>query len=202
MRQLKDYVRTYDGVVTPSMAKELIKLYENNVDLHEKYDQNARPQFTQLNFTQLYQSDRGEYADLHGKLQKIFLNYIDVYKTEMNIDWQFQNDIALEEFRIKKYNPSKLSEDPCEKCVQPKSPDQFKEHVDVLDYNSSRRYLAFFLYLNDPSAGETVFPRWHQHIKPQTGKLLIFPPTWQYPHIGKPCKVKPKYIVGSYLHYL
>ena len=74
MRQLKDYVRTYDGAVTPSMAKEIIKVYENNVDGHEKYDQNARPQFTQLNFTQLYQSDRGEYADLHGKLQKIFLN--------------------------------------------------------------------------------------------------------------------------------
>ena len=74
--------------------------------------------------------------------------------------------------------------------------------IDVGDYNSARRYLAFFLYLNKPNGGETVFTKWHQYIKPEAGRLLMFPPTWQYPHKGNPCTVRAKYIIGSYLHYL
>ena len=33
-------------------------------------------------------------------------------------------------------------------------------------------------------------------------KVLVFPPTWQYPHIGMPVKSgSPKYIMSTYLHY-
>ena len=34
------------------------------------------------------------------------------------------------------------------------------------------------------------------------GRLLMFPPTWNYLHAGLQPVKKSKYIVGSYLHYL
>ena len=80
--------------------------------------------------------------------------------------------------------------------------DEFKKHVDVTDYNSARRFLAFFIYLNDNKGGQTFFPDYKIKINPVAGKLLMFPPLWTHLHSGlKPIK-NPKYIVGSYLHYV
>jgi len=93
----------------------------------------------------------------------------------------------LEQMRFKKYEPNDL--------------DEFKEHVDVGNYETARRFLVFFLYLNDNEEGWTSFSNYDMKVQPKTGKLLMFPPTWTYLHAGhKPIKT-PKYILGSYLHY-
>ena len=65
----------------------------------------------------------------------------------------------------------------------------------------AKRFLVFFLYLNDNEGGLTSFPEYDTMIQPKAGTLLMFPPLWTHKHIGhKPIK-KPKYIIGSYLHY-
>ena len=101
----------------------------------------------------------------------------------------FPERYGLEEFRIKRYN---------------EGVDYFAQHVDVGDLNSSRRFLAFLFYLNDDyEEGSTLFktPN-HRNIRPKEGHVLIFPPTWQYPHEGLAPKGKPKYIMSTYLHYV
>ena len=81
--------------------------------------------------------------------------------------------------------------------------DQFKDHVDVGDYNSARRFLVMFLYLNTVEVGgQTTFPRLGESVSPQTGRVLMFPANWQYRHAGLPPESDKKYIVGTYLHYL
>ncbi|BCV00399.1 MAG: hypothetical protein CM15mV34_1730 [Caudoviricetes sp.] len=47
-----------------------------------------------------------------------------------------------------------------------------------------------------------MFPRLGESISPQTGRVLMFPATWQYSHAGLPPESDKKYIVGTYLHYL
>ena len=50
--------------------------------------------------------------------------------------------------------------------------------------------------------GATSFEEYNITVRPERGKLLMFPPTWTYLHTGhKPIKT-PKYIIGSYLHYI
>ena len=67
-------------------------------------------------------------------------------------------------------------------------------NIDITPLNS-RGVLDF-------KGGETTFPYNKLTIKPETGKVLVFPPTWQYPHMGLPVKSgKPKYILSTYLHY-
>ena len=88
------------------------------------------------------------------------------------------------------------------KKYMPNNIDEFKEHVDVGDYASARRFLVFFLYLDDNEAGETSFTNYDIKVKPKAGRLLMFPPTWTYLHTGHKPKDKPKYIIGSYLHYV
>ena len=71
-----------------------------------------------------------------------------------------------------------------------------------MDYASAKRFLVFFLYLKDNKEGYTSFPEYDLKVKPKAGRLLMFPPLWTYKHIGhKPIEV-PKYIIGSYLHYV
>ena len=94
----------------------------------------------------------------------------------------------LEEFRIKKYAVG--------------GQDRFDEHVDVVNHQSSRRCLAMLFYLNDiDSGGKTVFPYQNKEFTPKRGNVIIFPPTWEYPHLGEPPIGSPKYIMSTYLHY-
>jgi hypothetical protein len=98
----------------------------------------------------------------------------------------FPESHAFEQFRLKKYNND--------------GHDQFDVHVDVQDYASARRYLAFLWYLNDvQEGGDTVFKDFIVH--PQRGRVLIFPPLWMFPHKGEPPISGPKYILSGYLHY-
>ena len=81
--------------------------------------------------------------------------------------------------------------------------DQFKDHVDVADHATARRFVVIFLYLNDVTVGgETRFPVLDYTVTPKCGRILMFPATWQYRHAGLPPLSSKKYIVGSYLHYL
>ena len=98
----------------------------------------------------------------------------------------FPVEHAFEEYRIKKYNADGV--------------DEFDTHVDVMDHESSRRYLSFMFYLNDvEEGGKTRFQ--DLVITPEQGSLVVFPPLWMYPHRGECPISNPKYILTTYLHY-
>ena len=80
--------------------------------------------------------------------------------------------------------------------------DCFESHVDVTDYENARRFLVFFLYLDDNKEGNTTFPQMDYSASCKKGSLLMFPPQWPWLHAGEKPIDKPKYIVGSYLHYV
>ena len=54
-------------------------------------------------------------------------------------------------------------------------------------------------YLSDD--GNTLFSRHGLNIRPVSGRVLVFPPTWDYPHSGLAPKSNPKYIMSTYIHY-
>jgi hypothetical protein len=95
---------------------------------------------------------------------------------------------AFEHLRIKRYLPN--------------GQDFFGPHVDVVNQLSARRFITAFIYLNEPEGGETVFSNLGLSIAPETGKLLMFPPLWLFPHEGRPPRAIPKYILHTYLCYL
>jgi prolyl 4-hydroxylase len=185
MKNLSDYVRVYDNVLTESICSEIINLFESYPENHEKINAGGRPNFTQLNYAREFARHSN-----FSELVKSFKFYIDQYQKDTRTgDYQFPNTYAFEEFRVKRYRPEKN--------------ERFDLHTDVGDHSSARRFLAFFFYLNDvDEGGETVFPTLDISIKPKEGRLLIFPPLWMFPHSGMIPVSNTKYILGSYLHYL
>ena len=188
---MTDTIRVYDEAIPDGWCENLIELFESMSEEHHTLtNRNNCPKFTEMCI------NRASSTHVSGLVQFVLKVY-DKYKADIGLRY-IPDFTQLEEFRIKKYKPDGLGA-----CDAPSGrPDQFAKHVDVLDYNSARRYLGFFLYLNEPEQGETVFPNWSQWIKPKCGRMMVFPPTWMFPHEGRPCRKYPKYIVGSYLHYL
>jgi hypothetical protein len=65
------------------------------------------------------------------------------------------------------------------------------------------RVLTFIWYLNDVTEGGETEIKDIMRIKPEAGKLLLFPSTWTYPHRGNVPISNDKYIVTGWLwkHY-
>ena len=178
---LRQFIKVYDDILDEDLCEFLILCFDMAKNKHEVV-KNDKICFTQLNlsFSQ---------SDLNNTLVRKVQDVISQYRQDMweETAWWPKNTLALEEFRIKRYNGG--------------TQDCFETHVDVGDHNSARRYLALLFYLNDNFyGGETKFlPR--KYIKPKAGSVLVFPPTWQYPHAGLKVLTGTKYIMSTYLHY-
>ena len=171
-------VKAYDNILPDNICEYLIDLFETNKQHQHFINHDNCPCFTQVNINQIstnvVRSLIPIIKDVYNRYQKDTNNY---YAPPIR---------QLEEFRIKKYDTS--------------GDQRFDEHVDVTDYDTSLRAVAFLFYLND-NDGNTIFPRHGLNIKPVSGKVVIFPPTWEYPHSGLPPKSNSKYIMSTYIHY-
>ena len=184
---LVDYIRVYDGVVDEGFCKEVIATF-NESDF-EYLDREQRPSFSELNISKKYLAKDKKWMSIQTKLQNHFIDAIEIYMKDLDLGPDFPANYAFEEFRLKMYNNNEY--------------DQFKDHVDVGNYNSARRFLVCFLYLNDVEiGGETNFPKLTHSVSPKCGRILVFPATWQWRHAGLPPLSSKKYIVGTYLHYV
>ena len=61
------------------------------------------------------------------------------------------------------------------------------------------RMIAMLFYLNDVDGGETEFIS-GKKIIPSTGKLVMFPSSWNFIHRGVTPNKGKKYIISAYLH--
>ena len=185
--KLIDYVRTYDNVLGQSICETIIKNFDESDSIYT--DREQRPTFRSLNISERYNEKDPKWVAEQDLLFNVFDEYIEKYMKELDLGADFPVQYSYEEFRMKMYDNNDY--------------DQFKDHVDVQDYNSARRFLVLFLYLNSVEiGGETNFPRLDFAVRPKCGRILVFPATWQYRHAGLVPVSDKKYIVGSYLHYL
>ena len=178
--KLNDFIAVLPAF-TSKDCSNLINFYEKNSE-HHKRNNNKVQQFTELNVNSV---DHDLAYALALRIKPLVDAYTDIHSPTG--DRFFPENYAFEEFRIKCYNGS----------------DCFKQHVDVGNLESSKRFLAFLFYLNDDfEDGGTLFrlPE-AKYITPKIGNCLIFPPTWQYPHEGLKAK-GTKYIMSTYLHYV
>jgi hypothetical protein len=177
---MNNYIQIYKNAIDDEYCDELITKF--NIDSkQETYDQGPMS-FTQVNLNQnKWQGDI-------TKLSSVFTKYLEQYKNDCIItDQMWPEKYAFEEIRLKKYLPN--------------NKDRFDPHVDSINIESAKRFLVFFIYLQDNLRGETNFPQLGLASPCKKGSLLMFPPLWPWLHQGMKPVEQPKYIIGSYLHY-
>ena len=181
---MKKYIQVYDNVISEDMCNNIIQKFEVNKDQYVESNLENHRYFTEINI-----NHHEDWSNIVGGLYLHLRQYVNKYKEDCNIKpIQWPEKFGFEQIRLKRYLPNNR--------------DEFKEHVDVGDYNSARRFLVFFLYLANNKGGETSFSEYDIKVKPKAGRLLMFPPTWTYLHTGHKAIETPKYIIGSYLHYV
>ena len=179
------YIKTYDNVLTKENCQHLIDKFEDSSSQWVKTDLDNHRHFTEINLN-LYKDWEAYAKLLFDKCRSLVDNYVKDVKIDSIKQWP--EKFGFEQIRFKKYEPN--------------NEDEFQTHVDVTNYNSARRFLVFFMYLNNNDGGETTFPDYDISIKPEAGKVLVFPPLWTFRHAGQKPINQPKYIIGSYLHYV
>lgn len=79
----------------------------------------------------------------------------------------------------------------------------FDWHSDVAGMESAERTLACLLYLSDvESEGFTEFAHQGVKVKPEAGKIAVFPPYWTHLHRGASPAESPKYTMSFFWAYL
>lgn len=172
--ELTSFVRQYSKAFPKDLCRDLIDLYEKKWDNLEHGVEYDTMDNELMKFNQIGLSNDNP---LTKKALDIFLHVVEDYRMDHKY---LRKPVSLEKLRIKKYPIDGY----------------FKEHVDASSYDHCTRYLAMFVYLND-SGGTTFFGK---TIKAETGKVVVFPPLWMFPHTGF-VGDKPKYFLSTYLHY-
>ena len=171
-------IKHYKNVVPNAASDWIMATLDESPDLVRRCE--GPQDFYELNLNQ-------HHPEVIGGLLPSLRDAVNRYKRDVPEAAWFPEQLALEEFRAKRYTGG--------------TGEQFADHVDVGNYVSAKRYLSFLFYLNDDfEGGETVFLPDYT-IKPEKGSVVVFPPLWMYPHRGCPVKTGTKYIMSSYLNY-
>jgi prolyl 4-hydroxylase len=178
---LLDYIMLEKGALSPGQCQRLIERFEGAESV-QACRRSGGHSFTQLEITTAW-------PDEHALLLPVFLDHFQRYQQLTKAFYwpAWPSNVAFEHLRMKRYLPNEQ--------------DFFGPHVDVVDQLTARRFITAFIYLNEPEGGETVFPNLDLSIARETGKLLVFPPLWLFPHEGRPPRLMPKYILHTYLCY-
>jgi prolyl 4-hydroxylase len=176
-------INEFEKFVEDEWCDSLIETFDSNDNLHERFDNDGCPNFTQLNIT-----SSGLETEIQQQIVTRINGMVDYYRSIYKF---FPKLKGMEEFRIKKYDAGT---------------DRFDWHVDVGDYASARRALAIQIYLNTvEDGGQTKFAIGDSNtrtIEAVKGTAIVFPPMWMFPHCGLPCNSGAKYILTTYMHYV
>ena len=191
---MDNLIRVYDDVVDEESCERMIKMFEDSNDTQPvKLDDGDNS----ISFTQLIMVEHKEWETVQAGMLKVFQDYIMRYNIDVSLkSKQWPETYGYEAIRMKRYLDNDY--------------DRFDPHVDVLNYETARRFLAFFIYLNDvEEGGETEFVNMYKpgtyvpfKVEAKRGRLLMFPPLWPWYHAGRKPISNNKYIIHSYCHYV
>ena len=181
-----EYIKAYDDVVTEDWCDSLIEKFESNLNrIRERRPHTDHPNMMYDEINLIDHPDLFEEETKH--LLTIFDSMVGHYAKDCDIiKYQWPEKIAWEAFRIKKYVAGT---------------GYFKPHCDAFNLASCNRFLVYFLHLTDGPGGGTHFNKHKVTIPRKKGRLVMFPPTWQYPHEGEMPFENDKYIVGAHLRF-
>jgi hypothetical protein len=188
---LDHYSREYENFLDPKFCDSLMEKFDHvweNENKKAKNNSGCKGNCSactcnriDINFYSQFKDDASFiYSKIHEQLK--------IYKHDVGLSFnQFPTETRYEAIRIKRYAANK---------------GQHESHVDVTNYASARRILSFSINLNDDfEGGDLSFNLTGMRVKPQKGKLFIFPPLWPWLHAGETCFKKDKYFLGTYLIY-
>ena len=196
MKKLIDFVKIYDEALSGEMCDSIIKAFEKDKEHHinsgtgSQSTGNLHRNAIELNTTQrALKSARWKVimSQMNQHAVYSFKRYKEDLITNGYPEELFFSQITLEQFRMHRYDPNVH---------------YYKEHIDAITVNTSKRMLMMLYYLNTvDEGGETLFESIDKKVNPVKGKLAITPCWFGFPHSAVMPISNTKYMIKTYLHY-
>ena len=190
MNKLTDFIRVYDNVLPVDMCKRIITGFEKDKNHHINsgtgYEStgNLHRNAIEMNCTKrAVDSDRWKL--IMSVMNQHAVSSFKRYKHDLKVE--LFEAVTLEQWRMHRYDPNVH---------------YYKEHIDAITVNTSKRMLMFLYYLNTvDEGGETLFESINKRINPVEGRLAITPAWFGFPHSAVMPISNTKYMIKTYLHY-
>ena len=202
---MTDHIKEYKNSLSPEFCQHLIDLFENEPGkkkslTRKDYNQNGyfrKDVKNSMQYNIILSTEKNDNwlkieKHLHEELQKKLSLYITELKTS-NKYVGFGSFIDNNLLTVEGFGFTFL------RYIQNDGYYNIHQDGDVNWKHGASRVITFIWYLNDVSeGGETEF--WENYkVKPETGKLLLFPATWSYTHKGCIPITNDKYIIAGHL---
>lgn len=189
---------TKDEILLPSLCNEIIEHF-NNIDDDNKYD-GVTSSGTNKNVKDTLDCAITTFVDndLYWKntietVKDMLLDNVKIYLKEMELKHPIMN---FEMFKGRLFFDTILFQ------RYTKNKGKFTYHQDgSCKYNENKtRVITFLFYLNDVDEGGETEVFGGIKIQPRTGKLLLFPANWCFPHCGLVPLSGNKYILTGWIY--
>ncbi len=181
------YVQTFEE----TMEKDKDEVFSTSICYGDKKGLEGQPICGTCNCQRMNTMGFDRFEHLNTLALSSLKKCLGVYKKDVDLHPSaWPENFGWEELRMKRFM--------CD------TDEQFQDHVDVKSREGAKRFLIMMVYLNDNfDEGETEFPVLGDKIRPEKGKLLMFPPMWQYLHRGnRPKNGHAKYFLMTYLNFV
>lgn len=187
---IKDLIVEFNNFISDEKCDEMVDWFESNS--HLQIDGSVAgtldgksDNYVMMDFKKAKQSN----PPPNDPVSHLMTNIIfDAYQTYSDMRPAPQMNICARGYSIRVYK---------------KNEGYFKPHIDQDAGGNVTRIFAIIMYLNDVvDGGETEFPHYDLKVKPEKGKVLIFPCNYLFPHQGNMPVSNDKYIATSFINYI
>lgn len=191
------YLYTNAHSLSHNICSDLIVMFENSTKKYKGITMDGTNNNVKDTMDLMIEPDNPEHKKYHDLLTKELkynlqkyannLQHKDFNNEGQNTNETFTilpNGMRVLSFQIQKYN---------------QNVGKYIYHNDFAHNGKLVRVITFLWYLNTVvEGGETAFGDYT--IKPEAGKLVLFPATWTYPHCGKIPLSSDKYIITGWVY--
>lgn len=185
------YIYQKKKSITNDLCDKIIEYFNNEGNNRHKGVTSSGYQTAVKDTTDYVIKLNSKWERVHFNLMNELKKNIKIYLKKINDEYKFSQinieDLFTEAFMVQKYEKNK---------------GKFIYHHDYsyVNKNKSFRMITFIWYLNDiEDGGETEFFGEYS-IKPEKGKLVLFPADPLFPHCGKMPLSDDKYIITGWLY--
>lgn len=200
---MEKYIYTNKNSLSSEVCRDIIELFENEDRKYDGVTQGGMQKNIKDTKDFVIPENEAKWYKYHKFLSDELTRNSHIYINKLNDNPSFQNVNQKTNNIFKHFSGVNISHSGfmAQRYIRNEGRYVYHNDFSVDLKNKKNRVITYLWYLNDvEEGGETDFPDANLMIKPETGKLVLFPASWDFPHCGKIPISSNKYIVTGWLY--
>ena len=200
---MEKYIYTNKNSLSTELCRDIIELFENEERKYDGVTHGGMQKNIKDTKDFVIPENETKWYKYHKFLSDELTRNSHIYINKLNGNPSFQNINQKTTNIFKHFSGLNISHSGfmAQRYIRNEGRYVYHNDFSVDIKNKKNRVITYLWYLNDlEEGGETDFPDLNLMIKPETGKLVLFPASWDFPHCGKMPISSNKYIVTGWLY--